>query len=110
MGRALILGPICTLVAGSVAACLWPGAFGIRSRPDYWIAGFGGVVLLGIVLLWIVLWWNERDFEDALDISSIINFPLIESQRLSDCQRVELTELDPRFEQNSGIRRWKKGR
>lgn len=95
-------GPLAGLMAGSGLISLYADVIGLRSRPDYGLAGFAGIGFVFIVGMWILIEINHRKFESAVEISSYFY------NHLSECERQNLTEPDPRFEQNSGISQWKR--
>jgi len=100
MQNLLFFGPLVLGTGVGSAICLCPVAFGIRSRPDYGVALFGGVVFVIILFVWLALEWSARELDDAVNLTAFINsMPGVTSFS---------SEPDTRFEQNSGLKRWKK--
>lgn len=103
MHRSMLLGSFVVMMEVASAICAWPWMIGIWSKPNYWFAGFGAFVCLLVLVGWFVLLQNEHEFEKAIEVTTYIN------RNLTCSEQGELTEPDPRFEQNSGIKRWREG-
>jgi len=95
MGRLIVLGPMCLCSIGVIVA-----------SPAKWLSVCGMIVLGLIVVLWAVLAWLERQLNDAVDVSAQINFRLTKKAR-AVLVNEGIIEEDRRFEQNSGIKRWR---
>ena len=102
MSTLWFFGPLAGLMMGTGLIALYADALGLRSRPDYGLAGFAGIGFVLIVGLWIVIEINHRKFEDAVELSSYFY------NHLSECERKNLTEPHPTYHPNAGIRQWKK--
>lgn len=107
MKRIYLLGPFVVVMEAASAVCAWPGAFGIWSRPNYWGAGFGTVLVLLVLAGWLVIALSERQLDDAVDVTAEIT-TLLMNNPCEEAEIKQLVEPDPRFEQNSGLMRWKK--
>lgn len=95
MHRACFLGFLGALVLTGIAVCLK------LPSPDFGLAAIGVGILALIGLAWLALAIAERDLDAAVEFTAYVNHTLA-------CDEKEaLTEVDSRFERNSGLRRWK---
>jgi hypothetical protein len=84
-----------------VAVILNPREFWIDAEPDYVVGTIAGIFVLAVFVFWLYFIRSDREDQVKLALTAFIN------NELTEAQRAELAEPDPRYEPNSGYLRWK---